>query len=306
MWKKKLFAAIAASLVITFGASVVVFTQSISKIAGLAVAQSATRWNNVRDGAAGDALAFGVLASGLYAYNGVTFDRVRGTTANGLDVDVTRIQGGTTPADNFANPTDILNTFALIGGFDGSTWDRIRTLAPGDGTANPGTGAVAVSNFPHLWDTADWNRWFSANGVAFTGHSGEGVAVTQPSISDRGGTTDRWIGENGRGAVVPTQTQNDNEHTTGTNTALAHSLGATANRRGMIHKMAARCSAGTSELRIESPNGTILWQVPIATTYVEVDFPAAFQSAVNTEIRVELDACGAGNDGFLMSQKSLF
>lgn len=275
-------------------------------MAGLAVAQSNSRWNKVRDGAAGDALSFGVLASAIYAYNGISFDRMRGTTANGLDVDVTRIDGGDTPSDAFTNPTDALPAWSLLGGFDGTDWERIRSIAPGDGTANPSVGVLAVSNFPHLWDTADWNRWFSANGVALTGHTGEGVAMTQPSISDRGGTTDRWIGENGRGAVVPVQTESDNEYDTATNTALAHSLAATANRRGIIHKMAARCSAGTSELRIESPNGTILWQVPIATTYVEVDFPAGWQGAVNTEVRVELDACGATNDGFLMSEKSLF
>jgi hypothetical protein len=38
------------------------------------------------------------------------------------------ITGGVTPADNFANPTDAITVWSLIGGLDAAgTWDRLRT-----------------------------------------------------------------------------------------------------------------------------------------------------------------------------------
>lgn len=66
---------------------------AISELSGLAVAQSATKWNNVRDASVGDNLTDGIFASGLMLFDGTNFDRARGTVANGLAVDVTRIQG---------------------------------------------------------------------------------------------------------------------------------------------------------------------------------------------------------------------
>lgn len=65
---------------------------AISQLAGLAVAQSATQWNSVKDAAVGDGLTSGILASGMMIFNGLTFDRLRGDSTNGLDVDVTRAQ----------------------------------------------------------------------------------------------------------------------------------------------------------------------------------------------------------------------
>ena len=69
---------------------------AITNIAGLAVAQTSTLWNNVRDGAAGDNLTSGILGTVIYMFDGTNFDRARGDTANGLDVDVTRVQGAVT------------------------------------------------------------------------------------------------------------------------------------------------------------------------------------------------------------------
>ena len=99
---------------------------AVSELAGLAVAQSATVWKNVRDAAVGDNLTDGILATALMLFDGTNFDRARGDTTNGLDVDVTRIQGGITPSDAFGNPTDALKVFSLSGIFNGSTWDRWR------------------------------------------------------------------------------------------------------------------------------------------------------------------------------------
>jgi hypothetical protein len=83
-------------------------------------------------GTAGDAKADGILATGLYQYNGATWDRVRGDLTNGIAVDVTRISGSTTsvgnktPADGYTNPTDAVDNNSLNSEFNGTTWDRVR------------------------------------------------------------------------------------------------------------------------------------------------------------------------------------
>ncbi len=108
------------SLTILGGASLLVYP-AIQQIAGLAVAQSSVRWNNVKDGAAGDNLTTGVLASALYLYDGTNFDRVRGDTNGNLSV-----IGTETPTDTLTNPTDALHTNSLLSLFNGTTWDRVR------------------------------------------------------------------------------------------------------------------------------------------------------------------------------------
>lgn len=90
---KNMIGAISVALVLVLGTVVIVRPVAISELIGLAVAQTATSWNSVRDGAAGDGLTNGILATTLYVFNGSTFDRVRGDTTNGIDVDVTRISG---------------------------------------------------------------------------------------------------------------------------------------------------------------------------------------------------------------------
>lgn len=73
-------------------------------------------------------------------FNGTTWDRLRGDTTNGIDVDVTRVQGTVTVdselpaaaalADAVANPT-VPAVGAYLVGFNGTTWDRIRTANTG-------------------------------------------------------------------------------------------------------------------------------------------------------------------------------
>lgn len=144
-WKKKVMASIGgvcAALAIILGSSAMT-RSAVSELAGLAVAQSATAWVNVRDAAVGDNLTNGILAIGLMLYDGTNFDRARGDITNGLDVDVTRITGSVTPADGFANPTTFLGTFSLPGIFNGTTWDRWRgQVAP----VSLGTTLNSVNN----------------------------------------------------------------------------------------------------------------------------------------------------------------
>ena len=82
-----------------------------------------------------------------YMYNGTTWDRLRGTTAAGLLVDVSdaflldttltaRFPSGTTPADNESNAVSIsrIGSFNYI--FDGTTWDRWTGAVSQSGTWN--------------------------------------------------------------------------------------------------------------------------------------------------------------------------
>ncbi len=118
--------AISIAVLLTLGITTFGKT-AISDVAGLAVAQTTALWNNVRDAAVGDNITNGILATSVYMFNGTAFDRVRGDTTNGLDVDVTRMPGGAqTPADAFANPTTFQGTWSLCGLFNGTTWDRCR------------------------------------------------------------------------------------------------------------------------------------------------------------------------------------
>jgi len=50
---------------------------AIRAVYGLAVAQSSTAWNSIRDSSQGDTLLNGLPATGLYRFNGVSWDRER-------------------------------------------------------------------------------------------------------------------------------------------------------------------------------------------------------------------------------------
>jgi len=99
MWKKvgKVGLALLAAMMMV--SATAFFAQSVvTQLSGLAVAQNVptTIWNSVRDAVAGDDLVNGILAAGLYVLDGSTFDLITGDTTNGLDVDVTRVQGTVT------------------------------------------------------------------------------------------------------------------------------------------------------------------------------------------------------------------
>lgn len=72
----------------------VIANAEIQGINGIAVKKDSITWSSVQDGYVGDNLTSGVLVSGTYFSDGAgNFSRVRGSIANGLQVDVTRVQG---------------------------------------------------------------------------------------------------------------------------------------------------------------------------------------------------------------------
>jgi hypothetical protein len=83
-----------------------------------------------------------------YMYNGVTWDRVRGSILGGLEVNcITGCAGGSsTPTDAFANPTTagIQQTFNMV--YNGATWDRLRGTVAGGALVNISNASIAVTN----------------------------------------------------------------------------------------------------------------------------------------------------------------
>jgi len=134
---------VVAGVILMFGGVKIVYP-AISQLVGLSVAQTATLWNSVADAAKGDALQSGVLVQAPYLWNGVTFDRQRGSITNGALVDVTRISGSVTPADAYANPTTANQMWDLSGGFNGTTWDRLRTESATNNIATTSLGGLQV------------------------------------------------------------------------------------------------------------------------------------------------------------------
>lgn len=89
-------------------------------------------------------------------WNGASWDRVTGTIANGVDVDVTRVTGTVTVdselpaaaalADDTANPT-VPAVGAFLMGYDGATWDRVRVASTGRLSVDPGTPTTPANKY---------------------------------------------------------------------------------------------------------------------------------------------------------------
>ena len=246
---------------------------AISQLVGLAVAQSATLWNNVIDAAKGDSQASGILGMSPYVWNGVSFDRVRGDIANGMDVDVTRISGSVTPADAYANPTTANQMWALNGVFNGTTWDRVRT-ATADALAS--TGLVAAANV--TYNGTAWDRWRGQVSPA------QGGSVT--------------------GTLFNTQTTN------GAITAVVTTIAALANTRTHVYSVEARCgtAADTSGITI-TDGGTTIWTTGIAEVVFGSNYKEKFNpgltGATNSAIVITLATCTVGT-GTLIVQADRF
>ena len=180
MMKKLSYAVLIAGLLL--GGALVAFTQTVTQLAGLAVAQSTSKWNRLKDAAIGDAQTNGIVLVSPALFNGVTFDRARGTIAGGQEVSIKSVTGST-PADAFANPTlTALNTWTLNAGFNGTTWDRLRT-ATGDGLTT--TGLLASPSYLFNGTGQDRERTASADNLAATGMPAAGNMGFDGSTFDR-------------------------------------------------------------------------------------------------------------------------
>lgn len=129
------FGAITVAIALVVGTTMIVHP-AVSELAGLAVAQTASLWNNVADASKGDALTSGIVAGAPYLYNGLTFDRLRSVPA----------------ADGTAG-TGYLG--AVVEVFNGTTYDRMRGGLAADASAVTGI----TSTQPMLYNGATYDRW---------------------------------------------------------------------------------------------------------------------------------------------------
>lgn len=140
----------------------------------------------------------------MYGYNGVTWDRLRSTIANGLVVDVSRVQGNvavtnagltnidvalstrvaeatftgrfpaaTLDADTIANET----TTSIHGKcylYNGATWDRCRGAVATGLLVNISNATLAVTQSTSPW-VANITQFGSNNVVTGVGNSGVGI-----------------------------------------------------------------------------------------------------------------------------------
>ncbi len=133
------------------------------------------------------------VGAALLGWNTATWDRLRSDTTNGLDVDVTRVSGTVTvdselptaaalTSDAVASPTaPAVGSFLL--GYNGATWDRVRTANTGrlqvdvisGGGADTATGATVV---------------YTTKSALAAGSS----STTEHRTSDLGGTTKKLTG----------------------------------------------------------------------------------------------------------------
>ena len=102
-WAVLLTGAFTISLLLVWGG-----WAAISTINGLAVAQSSTVWNNVKDASFGDNATNGVLVSNSYVYDGTNWDRQRSAAVGDNQTVGVPVQG--------------------LYGYDaaGTNWDRLR------------------------------------------------------------------------------------------------------------------------------------------------------------------------------------
>lgn len=114
---------------------------------------------------------------------------VMGTSANPMSTTGT-FTGSSTPSDAFANPTTAVNTWSLIGAWNGTSWDRLRSAAVASattGTGLLGTGILGRYNLsaPTFTDGQFGLLQIDANGqLKTTGDTG-GVS----NADNIGGTT---------------------------------------------------------------------------------------------------------------------
>lgn len=89
-------------------------------------------------------------ASRLSLFNGTTWDRARGDTTNGLDVDVTRVSGNVTTVGAAASGSAASGNPVLVAGIDGSTARTMSVAADGnlivDAMGNAAHGTADLDN----------------------------------------------------------------------------------------------------------------------------------------------------------------
>lgn len=309
-----------SALIVAFTLTLFVSTigkSAVSEMAGLAVAQTSTLWNSVADAAKGDGLSSGLMANGMYLWNGLTFDRLKSTPAsdassatglmavvpqvyNGSTYD--RLRGGLTADANAV--TGILSNAPFV--YNGTTYDRMRGSVAAD--ANTTTGYQAVGNLVFNASTWDRQRTSSADALAATGITAAGNMGFNGTTWDRlktGSATNNTATTSLGGLQV---TQLSTWSVTNTATAGTPSASKTAGG-GTVRHVATAISvcvaaAGTAQPAVQvnlrdgaAGAGTIIrsWQLaaPINTNACVSENGLNMTGSANTAMTIEFAAATA-------------
>jgi len=152
---------------------------AIQYTAGLAVAESLIKWNNVKDANIGDNLTSGIMATAPYLYDGVNFDVLKFRS----------------PADALANPADTITTWSLTGLWTGTAWNRALESTHGDNLVTARGQNVAAFNY--IFDGTNWDRWTGAISGTVTANQGAPAAqVNRWPVFLSDGTAERGTSAN--------------------------------------------------------------------------------------------------------------
>lgn len=267
--KRWLHGALLALGAVIFGGLVVY--PAIQEISGLAVAQSGSRWNNVRDGAAGDNLTSGTLAAQLYGFDGTNFDRVRAVADNtarsgaGLLALPCRANAA---APSFSEGAAVPCSTDLAG--------NTRTAVSGSVTANQGTPAAQTNRWPvMLSDGTNFLEAIRALNVTPIQHD------TLHNV--------QAIGTAGNPVSV--------------------SITGVGGQRVHVYSITGNCApAGTANLVVQDGAATI-WQTSagtVTTTSYRQTFNPGLTISTGATATIAVTTCGGGNNGYIAVQADQF
>jgi len=148
------------AIVLGLGVTFLAYPASITQLAGLAVAQTSTQWNSLKDMAQGDGQQNGVMLSTPCLWNGASCDRQRSA-----------------PAADGSSSTGVLAVGPIL--FNGTTFDRARSSSGANNTQTTVVGAQQVA----ILSTWSQTHTPAANAQATTSKASGGGTVRHVATS---------------------------------------------------------------------------------------------------------------------------
>jgi hypothetical protein len=168
---------------------------SIQTLSGLAVAGPNNQWLNLQDISVGTPITSGAAAVGNFLYNGASYDIQKGDATNGAFVNVKAMVspvGSKTPADAYVIPTDGLDQLSFIMGFNGTTYDRIRSIANNaDAIAVTTLGILPGASYQYGFNGTTWDR-LASGGNAADAEATRSLGLTESDSYLRGFNGTTW------------------------------------------------------------------------------------------------------------------
>lgn len=211
---------------------------------------STKKFHTLKDVSSGDALTSGLMATGFYFLDqDGKWYRGRGTLSYGLNVDVKKcvtltMVGNTTATDAYANPTNAVPSFSFLAGWNGATWDRIKTAPLPADIGILQRSNHFIQNYSLLISAA---RTTSSQTAALTGFGSFRTALIQLAVTAQSGAT----------PTLDVYIDSTIDNTNWLNIAHFTQLAATTGRR--ILQLSEHTASGVSDIdpTTDLPAGTV-------------------------------------------------